>query len=328
MKQPFAWAAAGTLLLLADAPSRAQVQSIPSEGLPGLTKAQLEFEPEYRQRMKKGLGQYSPAPEGTPPGSSDPQNIEGIWIAGTATTVGQQAGGGPGGGGGPPGGPGGPGGPGAGGPGTGGPPGGAPAAQGAAGKTRSKAQGLCRPGSPFALGTPSKIIQSDTAIYILKAASMSQNGNSYRRIAMQARHPASVVPSAGGDSIGHWEGDTLIVETTGLTGAMSAGGGPGGPPGGGAARQFTPQSVVTERIRKIEKGLKLEDLVTIQDPALAQPTQLQLVSYYRPDLKFIEAPCEEYADPLETESSGPFAGGDETQQGGPPPGSTTPAPGR
>ncbi len=37
-----------------------------------------------------------------------------------------------------------------------------------------------------------------------------------RRVRLNDRHPAKVVPSAMGDSIGHYEGDTLVVDTVGV----------------------------------------------------------------------------------------------------------------
>jgi hypothetical protein len=37
-----------------------------------------------------------------------------------------------------------------------------------------------------------------------------------RRIRLNSSHPANVTPSWGGDSVGHYEGDTLVVDTVGI----------------------------------------------------------------------------------------------------------------
>lgn len=42
-----------------------------------------------------------------------------------------------------------------------------------------------------------------------------QNAN-VRHIRMNAAHPAKLVPSSMGDSIGHWEGDALVIDTVGV----------------------------------------------------------------------------------------------------------------
>jgi hypothetical protein len=42
-----------------------------------------------------------------------------------------------------------------------------------------------------------------------------QNAN-VRHIRMNAAHPAKVAPSPMGDSVGHWEGETLIIDTVGV----------------------------------------------------------------------------------------------------------------
>ena len=42
-----------------------------------------------------------------------------------------------------------------------------------------------------------------------------QNDN-VRHIHMNGTHPSPLVPTSGGNSVGHWEGDTLVIDTVGV----------------------------------------------------------------------------------------------------------------
>ena len=42
------------------------------------------------------------------------------------------------------------------------------------------------------------------------------NGQNVRHVRMNARHPARVTPSWVGDSVGHYEGDALVIDTVGI----------------------------------------------------------------------------------------------------------------
>ena len=78
--------------------------------------------------------------------------------------------------------------------------------------TRCKASGVSRQFStPY--GTEFVDVPDLQRIYI-----MDMGGpNSYRIIYLDGRsHPANLTPTNYGHSIGHWEGDTLVVETIGL----------------------------------------------------------------------------------------------------------------
>jgi hypothetical protein len=43
-----------------------------------------------------------------------------------------------------------------------------------------------------------------------------RHGNEVRHVRMNAPHPAHVTPSWYGDSVGHYEGDTLVIDTVGI----------------------------------------------------------------------------------------------------------------
>ena len=63
-------------------------------------------------------------------------------------------------------------------------------------------------GSPY----PWRIVQTPTHYFIL----FEGNIHSYRQIFMNAKHPEDPDPTWYGHSIGHWEGNALIVDTIGF----------------------------------------------------------------------------------------------------------------
>jgi len=72
----------------------------------------------------------------------------------------------------------------------------------------------CAPYSPpfaFAMELGLEILQGKESITILYP-----QDDQVRRVRLNGVHPPSVVPSAMGDSIGHYEGDTLVVDTLGI----------------------------------------------------------------------------------------------------------------
>jgi len=63
-------------------------------------------------------------------------------------------------------------------------------------------------GSPY----PWRIVQTPTHYFYL----FEGNIHSYRQIFMNAKHPEDPDPTWFGHSIGHWEGNTLLVDTVGF----------------------------------------------------------------------------------------------------------------
>jgi hypothetical protein len=116
----------------------------------------------------------------------------------------------------------------------------------------------CRPPGVPRVGPPQKIVQTAKELVFLYD---DLNGNFFRVVRMNAEHRDDIDPSAHGDSIGRWEGDTLVVDVTNLddTTWLSDHG-----------LFHSDKTRVIERLRR--EGDTLHYDVTVEDPAvLAQP---------------------------------------------------------
>jgi hypothetical protein len=110
-----------------------------------------------------------------------------------------------------------------------------------------------------------------------------------RRIDMQKPLPTekelAVLPFYAGHSAGHWDGDTLVIETAGYndTTFLDNSGAP-----------HSDQLRTTERIRKLPDGKTLEDVVTIHDPEVfTKDWQARFLYQARPDLRIKDWNCGE-----------------------------------
>jgi hypothetical protein len=67
-------------------------------------------------------------------------------------------------------------------------------------------------GPPFVFSNgPTRLVQTPDKVLI-----MYGYNHQTRHVRMNQRHPAKVAPSWYGDSVGHYEGDTLVVDTVGV----------------------------------------------------------------------------------------------------------------
>jgi hypothetical protein len=106
-----------------------------------------------------------------------------------------------------------------------------------------------------------QIAQTSQVIAILFEASQGMN---YRLIYTDGRrHPSDLDTSYLGDSIGHWEGDTLVVDVTGLNDETWLGGGQNAPK---YALLHSDKEHVIERYSR--KGDELTYEATVEDPAM------------------------------------------------------------
>jgi len=71
----------------------------------------------------------------------------------------------------------------------------------------------CQPPGVPRVGPPQKIVQTAKELVFLYD---DLNGNFFRVVRMNAPHRTDIEASAHGDSVGRWEGDTLVVDVTNL----------------------------------------------------------------------------------------------------------------
>ena len=133
------------------------------------------------------------------------------------------------------------------------------------------------PGVPR-IGPPDKIVQRAGEVAFLYE---DVSGSFFRVVPTDGRaHPTNNEPSYLGDAVGHWEGDTLVVETRNfndLTWLTDNG-----------AFHTTGLRVV-ERLRRTADTLEWE--ATAQDPAvLAEPWQVAKRVAQRTDIEIVESP--------------------------------------
>jgi len=121
----------------------------------------------------------------------------------------------------------------------------------------------CLPtGVPRVAPYPWKIVQlKDEVIFLFEG-----NIHSYRQIFLNRTHPKDPNPTWYGDSVGHWDGDTLVVDTVGFNDRFWF---------DYTGRPHTEKMHTIERYRRPDLGTLTEE-VTVEDPgAYSKPFTLQ-----------------------------------------------------
>jgi hypothetical protein len=140
---------------------------------------------------------------------------------------------------------------------------------------------LCLPrGVPDTIGEPYpiQIVQAPDLVLILYEA-----GEFFRVIPTDGRpHPKDLDPTWMGDSVGHWEGDTLVVDATGFNDKVSV----------GEYRHTTAYHVV-ERFERIAYDT-LKYSATIDDPNVFQAPWTEIGTFtLHPEWDIQEYICDE-----------------------------------
>ena len=144
---------------------------------------------------------------------------------------------------------------------------------------------MCQPVGPFRMMAAER-----TKIELVPSAAMivmlfeDLSHGMMRSIHLKRGHPANVRPTWLGDSVGHWEGDTLIVDTIGFNDSTWL---------NGEGAPHSEALHLIERIRQVAGGQYLEYKVTAEDAkALAKP--YTYTRYYkRLDTEVMDDPCQD-----------------------------------
>jgi len=150
-----------------------------------------------------------------------------------------------------------------------------------AGKPLADASTRCLPeGMPTIMAAvyPIEIVQTSKQIVVL-AEFLTQT----RRVYLNEKMPAldDVSPGYNGYSVGHWQGDTLVVQTIGVREDVQF-----------VAAPHSLQMKITERWRLTAPD-RLEDQITIDDPAfLAKPYTFTFGYKRNPSYRIMEYICD------------------------------------
>jgi hypothetical protein len=127
-----------------------------------------------------------------------------------------------------------------------------------------------------------KVVQTRNRLVFLP-----EEGGGYWEIHIGGKHPQgkALVPTYNGDSIGRWEGDTLVVDVIGFNGKSWI---------DNMAGPNSTKTHVTAWIRKIDGGRKLEVKYQIDDPeTYLKPLTRTSVLQWNPVLQLGEFACED-----------------------------------
>lgn len=158
-------------------------------------------------------------------------------------------------------------------------------ALGRAGRIVASARTTCRGGGVNATLIPFDtvtILQNDEALTVLFASP-----NIVRRLWLNAAHPANVEPTYTGNSVAHWEGDTLVADTIGTNGVAEI-------DAGGAGIPSSTGLHMIERITKTADGRYLDFEITLNDPIVfSAPLKLARRWEWADGERWVEEDCAE-----------------------------------
>jgi hypothetical protein len=126
---------------------------------------------------------------------------------------------------------------------------------------------------------PMQIVQTPQTIVM-----MYEYLNAFRAIAINGKHPDDLEPGFMGDSVGHWEGDTLVVDVTGFNDKTWL---------TGTGTFHSEELHVTERYTRVDQDT-IQYEATMEDPkVLTKPWVFRTTIMRRDGTRLREYVCEE-----------------------------------
>ena len=105
-----------------------------------------------------------------------------------------------------------------------------------------------------------------------------------RTIYLKRGHPAKLEPTWLGDSVGKWEGDTLVVDTSGFNDQTWL---------NEEGAQHSDALHLVERIRPVLGGQYLENKMTAEDPKTLAKAYTYTRYYKKLDTEVMDDPCQD-----------------------------------
>jgi hypothetical protein len=143
----------------------------------------------------------------------------------------------------------------------------------------------CRPA-----GVPTILLIRIKPVYFVQTPKevlmIWENDHQVRHIYLNQPHSAQVIPSWFGESVGHYEGDALVVDTIGITTKTNV---------DNYNTPHTDQLHVVERYRMVDKGNTLRVDVRVDDPGAFTTPWSAIQTYRRVHVPWLEDACAETA---------------------------------
>jgi hypothetical protein len=135
-------------------------------------------------------------------------------------------------------------------------------------------QGITAPKGPvLILQTPDKVVL------------IAEEDREVRRIYLNAEHPKDLKPSYSGDSVAHWDGNTLVVDVIGYNGLGQL---------DEVGNPHSKQMHVVQRISKSADGNELTSEFTFTDPLYYKTPFVKVRKWRRiPGVKLLDYDCAE-----------------------------------